>query len=52
MNRSHVHIPKEMLPPGMEELNGDDIDHAERIREYMIDNQIPDPDESDAGLSL
>jgi len=25
-------------------LNSDDIDHAQRIRKYMTDNQIPDPD--------
>ncbi len=31
-------------------LNGDDIDHAERIRKYMIDNQIPEMPRSDTGL--
>lgn len=31
-------------------LNGDDIDHAERIRQYIIDHQIPESEESDTGL--
>jgi len=31
-------------------LNGDDLDHAERIRQYMIEHQIPEAEKSNGGL--
>ncbi len=43
-------VPESMVSNVFKSLNGDDVDHAERIKQFMTEHQIPVAESSNTGL--